>query len=151
MEERGPSSAEFTDDGDIIPKRRPNRESEADAGEREARQERGPLPVMSWKNILRTTARKKRFEPSPIKHFYMLIYLLYFRYKVEFGITLMTYPEAIVTNMIVGFLVFSTINLGSRFLFSSLVWLWQFLRCIIWVYGHMSLLGAADGAGHPQQ
>lgn len=95
-------------------------------------------PTMSWKNLVMIAARKKKLKPSPIKHFYILIYFLYFRYKVEFGITLMTYPEAVITNTMLGFLVFSVINLGSRFVFNSFVRLWHILRCVVWAYSHMN-------------
>lgn len=92
--------------------------------------------IPSWESII-NVIKRRRAENSPVKHFMMLIYILYLRYSSEFGITLMTWPEAVIVNTIFAFLLFAVINQGSRLIFDSIVFMIRFARCMFWVYTHM--------------
>ncbi|KAI4292029.1 hypothetical protein PAPHI01_1303 [Pancytospora philotis] len=99
--------------------------------------EKGAKPkLLSWQNIMNVLHKKSRPKNSPLKHFIIMVYLLYLRYTAEFGITAMTYTEVLVFNVICFFTIFSIVNQGSRLIFFACVKLLYFLRCAYWAYTH---------------
>lgn len=74
---------------------------------------------------------------SPLRNFFLIVYLLYYRYTVEFGISVMTFAEAAVVNTLAVLIIFSSINQGSRLIFYSCKWLIRLARVMIWAFRHM--------------
>lgn len=92
---------------------------------------------LPWKNLPKFLITPQKLDRSVFKNFFLLIYLLYFRYTVEFGISVLTYPEAIAVNTILGFLLFSIVNQGSRFIFNAVIFLYKLARVVWWAYYHV--------------
>ena len=74
---------------------------------------------------------------SPVRNFVLIIYLLYFRYTVEFGISLLSYPEAFITNVILCIFFFSMVNQGSRLVFNIVLFLIRFVKVMVWALKNM--------------
>lgn len=90
-----------------------------------------------WSSIPKYLTTAKRPKNSPLKSFFLMIYLLYFRYTVELGISVLTYPEALIVNSLLGFLIFSVVNQGSRFIFNVFIWTWKLIKVFYWAYDNL--------------
>ena len=92
---------------------------------------------ISWESRSKMLLFKKKPTDSIMKNFGLIIYLLYYRYKVELGISVLTPTESFIVNIIILFFVFSIWNQGILFLFDTFMWSYKFIKSCLYVYNHM--------------
>jgi len=77
---------------------------------------------------------KKHPFDSAWKNLGMSIYLLYFRYSVEMGVAVLTYPEAILMNFLLCYFIFALFNKGSRIFYQAVIFLLRIFYTYYQVY-----------------
>ncbi|KAL6121845.1 hypothetical protein NUSPORA_01188 [Nucleospora cyclopteri] len=69
----------------------------------------------------------KKPTNSPVKNFLLVIYLLYYRYKVEFAISALTKNESIIVNTLVILLAY---GIAKQFYLFVANYLTEFVKCL---------------------
>ncbi len=75
--------------------------------------------LLKWQNELKLLLLNKNPTKSTYKNFLLIIYLLYYRYSVEIGISGCSITEVIILNTIFLFLFISIYRITYNFIFTS--------------------------------
>ncbi len=77
---------------------------------------------------------------SSIKIFLIKIYIIYLRYSVELGISLMTFSETCVINMLFFFAFISICNQIIKLILWICTFCLKFIKILIWIYNNYDLI-----------
>lgn len=99
--------------------------------------ERAKRSVLKYETSAKLMLMKRPPSKFAIKNFFLVVYLLYYRYTVEFGISMMTFTETAIVNAVVAFLIYAVWKQGVSLLFHTLKFLWRVFKCAYWVYCHI--------------
>lgn len=93
--------------------------------------------IMDWENRAKMLIMRRTPSKSIITNFFLIIYLLYYRYTIEFGVSIMTFPEALVCNTAIAFLAYAIIVQATACLTVWTIWFYRLLQCAWWAYNHI--------------
>lgn len=88
-------------------------------------------------NVFKHMLMQKKVTNSILKNFFIMIYFMYYRISLEFGLVELSIPETIIVNSILLLILFSLLNQGSRFIYSILKVLYNFTVEMIWIYKNL--------------
>lgn len=75
-----------------------------------------------------------------VKKFLLVLYLLYVRYTIELGISLLTFYEAVVTNCLFFLTFVSLLNIGTKLICYLLLSIYNFIKVSFFFYRNYKLI-----------
>lgn len=88
-------------------------------------------------NIYKHMILQRVITPSTYKNFLLMIYFLYYRITLEFGISMLNRSEKLIVIVVFALMLFSFLNLWSRIIANVLKRVLVFTSDIIWIYKHI--------------